>query len=72
MEFQGSWFGLENALNLRQPSRSMVEIELKAVAFGAAGRKQVEDEFSASLMANRTTDLYRTLTTAVNVIAPRL
>ncbi len=39
----------------------LIEDPSKAVAFAVAGRGQVEHEFSASLMADRTAEMYRSL-----------
>lgn len=39
----------------------LIEDQAKALAFGEAGRSQVECEFSASIMADRTAGIYRSL-----------
>ncbi len=41
--------------------RHMVQDPEKAAAFGIAGRRQVEQNFTASIMANRTAAMYRSL-----------
>ncbi len=41
--------------------RELVQDQAKAAQFGIAGRSQVEQEFGASLMANRTAALYESL-----------
>ena len=50
-----------NAAELASAIRSLIEDPVKAAAYGAAGRSQVECEFSASIMANRTAEMYRSL-----------
>ncbi len=39
----------------------MIQDRVKAAAFGSAGRGQVEREFNASLMADRTAAMYESL-----------
>lgn len=41
--------------------RDLIEDQASALAFGEAGRSQVECEFSASMMADRTAGIYRSL-----------
>lgn len=41
--------------------RAMIDDRSKAAIFGAAGRDQVEREFSANMMAERTARMYRSL-----------
>ena len=50
-----------NADELASGIGDMIENPAKAAAFGVAGRSQVECEFSASMMANRTAAMYRSL-----------
>ena len=50
-----------NAEELASGIGDMIENPAKAAAFGEAGRSQVECEFSASMMANRTAAMYRSL-----------
>lgn len=50
-----------NAGDLASAMKSLIEDPSKSIAFGAAGRGQVESEFSASLMAARMAELYRSL-----------
>lgn len=40
---------------------ALIEDQSRALAFGEAGRCQVESEFSAKMMADRTASMYRTL-----------
>ncbi len=54
-----------NAEELAAAIQSLIENPSKAVDFGASGRRRVESEFSAGLMATRTAELYRTLQTGV-------
>lgn len=39
----------------------IIEDQVKALAFGETGRSQVEGEFSARIMADRTAEVYRSL-----------
>lgn len=55
-----------NADELAAGLRDMVQDRAKATAFGIAGRSQVEQEFNASIMANRTATMYRSLFSHVN------
>ncbi len=50
-----------NAAELASAIRNLIEDPAKAAAYGAAGRSQVECEFSARIMANRTVEMYRSL-----------
>ncbi len=57
----GILVGPANAGELADGLREMVQNRAKAAEFGTAGRRQVEQEFSASIMANRTADMYQSL-----------
>jgi glycosyltransferase involved in cell wall biosynthesis len=50
-----------NAGELAAGLLEMIEDRAKARAFGVAGRNQVEQEFNAGIMANRTAAMYRSL-----------
>jgi len=50
-----------NAGELAAGLVEMIQDREKTMAFGAAGRNQVEHEFNASMMANRTAAMYRSL-----------
>lgn len=50
-----------NAAELATGIRELVQDRAKAEEFGVAGRRQVEQEFDASLMANRTAAMYHSL-----------
>ena len=60
----GLLVGPDNAAELAAALGELIQDRTKAVALGSAGREQVEREFNASLMANRTAALYRTFATA--------
>lgn len=57
----GMLVGPADADELAAGINDMIEDQTRAVAFGVAGRRQVEHEFSASIMANRTAEMYRSL-----------
>ena len=50
-----------NAADLAAGIRDIIKDRTRALAFGTAGRSQVEREFSASMMADRTAAMYRSL-----------
>ena len=60
----GFLVGPDNPTELAAALGELIQDRMKAMALGRAGREQVEREFDASLMANRTAALYRTLATA--------
>lgn len=51
----------EKPTELAKAIGDLIENPNKAVAFGMAGRGQIESEFSASLMADRTVGIYKSL-----------
>lgn len=57
----GMLVGPANADELAASIKDMIEDRDKAAAFGVVGRSQVEREFSASMMAERTAGMYRSL-----------
>ena len=59
--YSGTLVSPTNAGDLASAMKSLIEDPSKSIAFGAAGRGRVESEFSASLMAARTAELYRSL-----------
>ena len=62
----GLLVGPDNATELAAALEELIQDRVKAAAMGSAGRKQVEREFNASLMANRTAAMYRALITTAH------